>query len=614
MLTPPDVVTAAADGAAATYRVELNREPAGDVTVTVTSDNRHVTVAPSPLVFTAGDWSTARTVTVTASAALAGGFADTASLGHEASGGGFGGVEASLPVAVSGSGTRILLSEGAAPGAYSIGGRTVTVAARLRVSGGDLPSAEGSGFVTDESAVDFTPTGNPELTLCAEVPAALYAAARRSPGRDVLLLRHDGSDDGRWSEVAGSQYDGTTTPPVVCATTSEYSLFAAGYRDGRPAFERTALGTLTWIVDEERSETLPASSGGDERVIYAVAPALPEGLTFDAATRVLSGKATRKFSGPYTLTATDADGQTAVLRFTLEVRANLEDARARLTAVNESVLPELSRAMWGSALDAVTGRLGGGVPGARGSSGLADGLAAVDALLRANAEELKDGRASLRELVSGRRVALRLGADASGSGAGASDAVLWAAGDWRKLSRKQADLDWSGDLFSAHVGADAALGPRLRGGIAASRFASAVTYTDRSALAVSSAGAAVTGKHRTRMTTATPYVGVAGESTQLWAALGVGGGRVEIDDTEVAKRFGRQSSGARFTAAAVGGSARLSAGGALEVRVKASGEASRFTVRGNGEEGRSRRWRRRRSACACRRRAAGPGRSPAGRS
>ena len=87
------------------------------------------------------------------------------------------------------------------------------------------------------------------------------------------------------------------------------------------------------------------------------------------------------------------------------------------------------------------------------------------------------------------------------------------------------------------------------------------------------------------MTTATPYVGVTGGAMQAWAALGVGGGRVEIDDAEVVKRFGRQSSGARFAAAAVGGSARLSAGSAVEVRVKAAGEASRFTVKGNGGEG-----------------------------
>ena len=303
MLTP-GVVTAAAGGAAATYRVALNREPAGDVTVTVTSDNDDVTVAPSPLTFTAGDWSTAQTVTVTASAALAGGFADTAALGHEASGGGFGGVEASLPVAVSSSGTRILLSEGAERGAYSIGGRTVTVAARLRVSGGDLPLAEGSGFVVDASAVDFTPTGNPELTLCASVPGTLLREARRATGRDVLLLRHDGSS---WRAVAESAYHEPTM--TVCARTSDYSLFTAGYRDRKLSFERTALGTLTWIVDEERAEPpFRAADGGDAPVTYAVSPALPEGLTFDAETRVLSGTATRKFSGAYTLTATDATG------------------------------------------------------------------------------------------------------------------------------------------------------------------------------------------------------------------------------------------------------------------------------------------------------------------
>ena len=583
-LTPRVVTARAARGGEATYTVALTREPAGAVTVTVTSDNGDVTVAPSPLTFTAGDWSTGQTVTVTARAD-ADVFADTAALAHAASGGGYVGVEASLPVAVSeSSDTRIRLEPGP-KGAYSAGGPTAEIDEREEVTGSELPAA--AGFETASSAVDFTPSGEdrPELHLCAPVPEGMRADALRSPGRDVELLRHDGSAGGSWEAVAGSAYHEPTM--TVCARTSDYSLFMAGYRDGKLSFERTALGTLTWIVDEERSEPpFPEADGGDAPVIYAVAPALPEGLAFDAATRVLSGTAARKFSGEFTLTATDADGDTAEATFTLVVRANLEDARARLTAINESVLPELSRAMWGSALDAVTGRLGGGgVPGAGGSAGLAGGLAAAEALLRANAEELEDGRVSLRELVSGRRVALRLGADASGSGAGASDAVLWAAGDWRKLSRKQAGLDWSGDLFSAHVGADAALGPRLRGGIAASRFASAVTYTDGSALARESAGAAVTGKHRTRMTTATPYVGVAGEGTQLWAALGVGGGRVEIDDTEVAKRFGRQSSGARFTAAAVGGSARLSAGGALEVRVKASGEASRFTVKGNGEEG-----------------------------
>ena len=612
---PAALVVAA--GGSTSWTVKLTSAPDGtDVTVSISPpDGAGLTVSHSSLTFAPTDWNEARTVTVTAAGTFGAG--DRASaLTHEGTGGGYRGVAKDLWVA--GEEADEIETTGArgteTPRTVVMNGQPVTVTKAvgvppgvrvrpLRLPDGPLKvkftpltdeqaaAAAGSRYSLGPSAsrvaVDV-PSALGGGLLCLPVTDGLRDAAR---GRKLVLLRNG-------EEVAGSRQEPPDGEVIeVCADVPSFSPFAVGYVDGKPAFERTAWGPLTWIVDEEKSERLPPLVSGDAPWrSYTLTPELPDGLDLEfnetdpeGPFYTLLGTAREKYSATtFTLTATDADGQATVppLKFVLEVRANLEDARARLTAVNESVLPELSRAMWGSALDAVTGRLGGsGVPGARGSSGLADGLAAVDALLRANAEELKDGRASLRELVSGRRVALRLGADASGSGAGASDAVLWAAGDWRKLSRKQAGLDWSGDLFSAHVGADAALGPRLRGGIAASRFASAVTYTDRSALAVSSAGAAVTGKHRTRMTTATPYVGVAGESTRLWAALGVGGGRVEIEDTEVAKRFGKQSSGARFTAAAVGGSARLSAGGALEVRVKASGEASRFTVRGNGEEG-----------------------------
>ena len=606
------VVTA---GSSTSWTVKLTSAPdGGDVTVSISPDDANLTVSHSSLTFAPTDWNEAQTVTVTAAGTFGAGVAASA-LRHRGSGGGYDEVAKGLWVA--GEEADEIETTGArgtkTRRTIVMNGQPVTVTKAVGVPPGvrvtplrlpDGPLEVKFTPLTDEQAAAAAGSryslGPAASRVAVDVPSALGGGLLCLPvtdglrdaaaDRKLVLLRNG-------EEVAGSRQEPPDGEVIeVCADVPSFSPFAVGYVDGKPAFERTAWGPLTWIVDEEKSERLPPLVSGDAPwQSYTLTPELPDGLDLEfnetdpeGPFYTLLGTAREKYSATtFTLTATDADGQATVppLKFVLEVRANLEDARARLTAVNESVLPELSRAMWGSALDAVTGRLGGGVPGASGSSGLADGLAAVDALLRANAEELKDGRASLRELVSGRRVALRLGADASGSDAGASDAVLWAAGDWRKLSRKQADLDWSGDLFSAHVGADAALGPRLRGGIAASRFASAVTYTDRSALAVSSAGTAVAGKHRTRMTTATPYVGVAGESTRLWAALGVGGGRVEIDDTEVAKRFGKQSSGARFTAAAVGGSARLSAGGALEVRVKASGEASRFTVKGNGEEG-----------------------------
>ena len=616
---PSDVVTPTAGGAAAVYTVALTREPAGAVTVTVTSDNGDVTVAPSPLTFTMGNWNVAQPVTVTA-ALDTDEVADAATLAHAASGGGYDGVTGTVAVAVDDRRvTGIPLGGAAVAGTktYRVNRQLVTVtwpeaeSVREDVVVFDLTGIDravevtfaelseggaGAGYSLGPSAasrvaldIEVSPVPRGGLRLCLRVPDGLREAAR---GRELVLLRNG-------EPVAGSRDD----PPnkrVCAAGVSSFSPFAVGYEDTSPVFpdDYTITDMVFTVNKPVETEPLRLAVGGDRTRHELLPTRLVErleavGVEFDRARRVFSGTPTKAFAledgEKFVWTATDIDtpiydDQKDEREFTITVIAALDDARARLTAINESVLPELSRAMWGSALDAVTGRLGGGgVPGAGGSAG----LAAVDALLRANADKLEDGRASLRELVSGRSVALRLGASGSGgSGAGSQGAVVWMSGDWRKLSRKQAGLDWSGDLFAAHVGADAALGPRLRGGIAASRYASAVTYTDGSARTVESVGAAVVGVHRTRMTTATPYIGVTGDRARAWAALGLGGGRVEIDDAEVVnQRLGEQSSGARFAAAALGGSARLSSGGSVEVRVKASGETSRFTVRGNGEGG-----------------------------
>ena len=618
----PESVTVTAGGAGTEYTVALTRVPAGAVTVTVTVENNDdVRVDPGSLTFTMGNWNIAQTVTVRASTD-GDDYADAAKIAHEASGSGYGG-EARKTLDVAVAEDTVIVTRGAeGETTYTVNGRSVVVTEKSGVPAGvevdldgvgagpslgltystvaaaTVAAAEGDGFggLDPATVVDISVTGtvpSSGLLVCLDVSPDLLRAARRSAGRDPVLLRHDGSV---WAEAGPDGSSPNAAGTQVCARgVVEFSPFAVGYEDTSPVFPEFTMTSMVFTVNQAvETDPLPLAVGGDGTE-HRLSPArLVErleavGVEFDRARRVFSGTPTKAFAEEeFTWTATDVDGDEDDLTFTIAVKAALEDARARLTAINESVLPELSRAMWGSALDAVTGRLGGGgVPGAGGSAGLAGGLAAVDALLRANADKLEDGRASLRELVDGRRVALRLGASGSGgSGAGSQGAVVWMSGDWRKLSRKQAGLDWSGDLFAAHVGADAALGPRLRGGIAASRYASAVTYTDGSALARATAGAAVVGVHRTRMTTATPYIGVTGDRARAWAALGLGGGRVEIDDAEVVnQRLGEQSSGARFTAAALGGSARLSSGGSVEVRVKASGETSRFTVRGNGEEG-----------------------------
>ena len=91
LVLDPEEVTAA-EGGTAGYTVALSSEPTGNVSVSVTSDNADVTVSsPSlPLTFTTSNWNEAQTVTVTA-AVDGDDFADTATVSHSASGGGYDG-------------------------------------------------------------------------------------------------------------------------------------------------------------------------------------------------------------------------------------------------------------------------------------------------------------------------------------------------------------------------------------------------------------------------------------------------------------------------------------------------------------------------------------------
>ena len=261
---------------------------------------------------------------------------------------------------------------------------------------------------------------------------------------------------------------------------------------------------------------------------------------------------------------------------TVAVAAVLDAApRARLKAVNESVLPELSRAMWGSVLDAVTGRLES--PGGAAPATAAGGLAAAQ-VLRANERALEDGSASWKELAGGESFAFGLGAGGDGA-SGGPGAVVWGVGDWRNLARKERALDWSGDLFAAHLGVDAGPGRDLRSGLAASWFSSEIDYTDRSA------AAAVEGAHESRMTMLTPWLSWgAGDGTRVWTAAGYGWGEVEIVDADLPAGSGRQSADSRLLGVAAGGAKRLWSEGALTLDLKGSAEATHHEVEDNGDE------------------------------
>ena len=353
---PSGSLTVAAGGAASTYTAKLSSEPTGAVTVSIASDNGDVTVDPSSLTFDATNWATGQTVTVTA-AADDDDFADTATLSHRGEGGGYDGAPGALSAAVAGGGARIAASGGTRTGSayYVVNGQLVTVtespgvpqgagveielpsdlSAAVSVTFGpveDAPRESGSFSLEHEGAsamvdvsVDPVPSGGVEL--CLTPPAGVREAAGRAPGREVTLLHYTG---GAWTAVAGSTWDESRSQ--VCAGgVRSFSPFAVGYANTKPAFDATTLPALAFTVDEaiDPVVTLPAATGGDGALLYALTPALPPGLAFDETSRTLSGTPTEAFAATeYRWTATDRDGDETEkpLTFTIEVKPALAEA------------------------------------------------------------------------------------------------------------------------------------------------------------------------------------------------------------------------------------------------------------------------------------------------
>ena len=87
------------EGSSDTFTVILDAAPTGNVTVSLASDNADVSVSSTALTFTAANWATAQTVTVT-TLVDADDLDDSAVVSLSASGGGYTGLTASISVAV----------------------------------------------------------------------------------------------------------------------------------------------------------------------------------------------------------------------------------------------------------------------------------------------------------------------------------------------------------------------------------------------------------------------------------------------------------------------------------------------------------------------------------
>ena len=335
---------------------------------------------------------------------------------------------------------------------------------------------------------------------------------------------------------------------------------------------------------------LPEARGGDAPLRYALSPALPEGLGFDESTRVVSGTPTETISETvYRLVATDSDGDSATLTFTITVEPGVRADRERLKVINTVVLPEIARTMTSSALGAVTGRIEDATSG-RAAGGLAarapvSGFSGVSV-----GNTLEDPSRFSREHFGDLSFAVSLaGGDDDFPADGEADdepgrIAVWAVGDYGRLSGKRSMIDWKGGLFAGHLGTDMRLGRDFIIGIAASWFEGSFDYTDGRQRR-GGGETAIGGEIENRMTAFHPYMNWSlTEAFSMWAAAGWGFGEIRISDGDIP---GRQRSDSIMRTGAAGGKLQLLSGtdplsgGGATVDLKGEAWLTRLNVEGN---------------------------------
>ena len=252
--------------------------------------------------------------------------------------------------------------------------------------------------------------------------------------------------------------------------------------------------------------------------------------------------------------------------------AATDDPVERAGRLNTMVLPHVAGAMVSSTVSAIADRVDAVASGMgmrrRMEMGGLSSMAASLASPGAPGLGGRNERSGLSTLFGGTSFQMPLGATSAPQEAGSpSQMATWGAGEYQHLGQPgAADLDWSGKMISAHVGADTHVTPYILAGIAASHSAGSFDFTDKTG------AAPVEGTYGTTMTSVNPYVAwFQGErGNAAWGTAGFGWGDVEVKD----EREDLRTTPARMMTGAAGGSYQLIG----SVRVKAEGWAGRVMV------------------------------------
>ena len=243
-----------------------------------------------------------------------------------------------------------------------------------------------------------------------------------------------------------------------------------------------------------------------------------------------------------------------------------------INRVNQTLLPGITRASASGALEAVSARMAlaaqGDPPAA--TADLA-GLTGLYRALLANERAVQDGSYDLAQVLGGSSFLVPLSSHDGAGGEGIGGAV-WGGGDFRQIGggdEDADDVDWSGSVWSARLGADMRFIDSLLTGLVVSWTSGGLDYTDELAPTDRE------GTYATWLIGAYPYVGWSTTDFGLWATGGFGFGGVSIDDADEA--YEAQEADLTQWSLGAGGSVTLLStdgfigGGVTDLKLKAEG-------------------------------------------
>ena len=284
-ITITPTVLPVTEGGTATYTVELDSEPAGDVTVTVDdpTDNTDVTTNPASLTFTTTDWDVPQTVTV--SAAQDEDAADeTATIGHTVVSDytDYSGIGASsLAVAV----TDDEVAASFATSTYTVSeGSSVIV----KVTLSNTPGQETVIPVTRANE------GGASDSDYSGIPASLTFGSNDTERTFEFLAKADAlSDSGERVRVTFGMLPtgvipGSSAEAVISITDVSFQgALTVEFRNGSQVVSEGATTTVTVSLSNAPGSdvTIPLTSTGQEGAADSDYSGVPEHLTFTGADR-----------------------------------------------------------------------------------------------------------------------------------------------------------------------------------------------------------------------------------------------------------------------------------------------------------------------------------------